>query len=315
MRLLKTYFDRRVLWFCVVSFVVLEAHAELGAWVFAQSGGDKALKGAKLPEGTKVYRDLEYIKGGHERQRLDLYLPEKADAPLPLIVWVHPGAWMFGSKNDVGPTLPFVQKGYAVASIGYRLSQQAQFPAQIEDCKAAVNWLRANAKKYNLDPERIGAWGASSGGHLVALLGTSGSVKDLDGKKVPLDQSSRVQAVVDWFGPTDITKMGGGHDAPDSPEAKLIGGPVQENKEKAARANPIAFVTKEAPPFLIMHGDNDPLVPFSQSELLVTALKNAGVDVTFRPVKGAGHGGPAFSSADNLRAVEEFLDKHLKARK
>jgi len=269
----------------------------------------------KLPEGTKVYRDLEYIKGGHERQRLDLYVAEKADAPLPVIVWVHPGAWMFGSKNDVGPALPFVQKGYAVASIGYRLSQHARFPAQIEDCKAAVRWLRANAKRYNLDPDRIGAWGASSGGHLVALLGTSGGVKDLEGKEGPLDQSSRVQAVVDWFGPTDITKMGGGHDTPDSPEAKLIGGPVQDNKQRAGRANPIAYVTKDAPPFLIMHGDKDPMVPFGQSELLVTALKKAGADVTFLPVKGAGHGGPAFSSADNLRAVEEFFDKHLNARK
>ena len=123
----------------------------------------------KLPDGTKVHRDLEYVTGGHERQRLDLYVPEKANAPLPVIVWVHRGAWMFGSKSDVGPALPFAGKGYAVASIGYRLSQQARFPAQIEDCKAAVRWLRANAKNYNLDPDRIGAWGPSSGGHLVAL--------------------------------------------------------------------------------------------------------------------------------------------------
>jgi acetyl esterase/lipase len=269
----------------------------------------------KLPDGTKAFRDVEYVKGGHERQRLDLYLPEKADAPLPLIVWVHPGAWTFGSRNDVGSALQFVQKGYAVASVGYRLSQHARFPAQIEDCKAAVRWLRANAKSYNLDSDRVGAWGASSGGHLVALLGTSGGVKDLEGKEGPLDQSSRVQAVVDWFGPTDLLQMGGGHDAADSPESKLIGGPLQENKDKASRANPIAYVTKDTPPFLIMHGDKDPLVPFGQSELLVTALKKAGADVTFRPVKGAGHGGPAFSSEDNLRAVEEFLDKHLKAKK
>jgi acetyl esterase/lipase len=267
---------------------------------------------AKVPEGTKVLRDLEYVKGGHERQSLDLYLPEKADGPLPVIVWVHGGAWLAGSKEGGGPALPFVGEGYAVASINYRLSQHAKFPAQIEDCKAAIRWLRANAKAYNLDPDRFGVWGASAGGHLVALLGTSGDVKELEGNDGIRDQSSRVQAVVDWFGPTDVTKMGGGHDRPDSPEAKLLGGPVQGNKDKAARANPIAYVSKDDPPFLIMHGDKDPTVPFSQSELLVEALKAAGVEVTFHPVKGAGHGGREFSSEENRKLVEEFFGKHLK---
>src|SRR5262249_3763894 len=128
---------------------------------------------SKLPEGTKVHRNLEYVKGGHERQRLDLYVPAKADAPVPVIVWIHGGAWLGGSKAGGGPALAFVGKGYAVASINYRLSQHAVFPAQIEDCKAAIRWLRANAKRYNLNPERIGVWGASAGGHRVALLGTS----------------------------------------------------------------------------------------------------------------------------------------------
>src|SRR5262245_55893196 len=199
----------------------------------------------KPPDGTKVHRSLEYVPGGHERQRLDLYVPAKTGAPLPVIVWVHGGAWLGGSKEGGGPALPFVGKGYAVASINYRLSQHAKFPAQIEDCKAAIRWLRANAKTYNLDPNHFGVWGASAGGHLVALLGTSGDVKDLEGDDGTPDQSSRVQAVVDWFGPTDFTKMGGSHDQPDSPEAKLVGGPVQENKEKAARANPITYVSKD----------------------------------------------------------------------
>ncbi len=192
----------------------------------------------KVPEGTTVHRNLEYVKGGHERQRLDLYVPEKADGPLPVIVWVHGGAWLTGSKEGGGPALPFVGKGYAVASINYRLSQHAKFPAQIEDCKAAIRWLRANAKTYNLDPGRFGVWGASAGGHLVALLGTSGDVKDLEGNAGTDDQSSRVQAVVDWFGPTDVTQMGGSHDQPDSPEAENFwSGPVQVNKDKA-RAEP-----------------------------------------------------------------------------
>ena len=157
--------------------------------------------------------------------------------------------------------MPLAAKGYAVASINYRLSQHAVFPAQIEDCKAAIRWLRANAAKYHLDPDHIGVWGASAGGHLVALLGTTGSVKELEGKGGNLDQSSRVQCVVDWFGPTDLATMGGSHDKPGSPESRLIGGPVQENKEKARKASPLTYVSKDSAPFLIMHGDQDNTVP------------------------------------------------------
>src|SRR5262249_32279005 len=151
-----------------------------------------------------------------------------------------------------GPALGLLSKGYAVASINYRLSQHAVYPAQIEDCKAAVRFLRANAKKYNLDPDHFGVWGASAGGHLVALLGTTGGGKELEGDGGNKEVSSKVQAVVNWFGPTDLTKMGGSHDNPDSPEAKLLGGPVQENKDKAAKANPITYVAKDAAPFLIL---------------------------------------------------------------
>jgi acetyl esterase/lipase len=271
--------------------------------------------GPRLPEGTKVLRDLPYVKDGHERQKLDLYLPEKADGPLPVIVWVHGGGWQAGSKEGGGPALPLVTRGYAVASINYRLSQHAVSPAQIEDCKAAIRWLRANARTYHLDPDHIGALGASAGGHLVALLGTTGSVKDLDGQGGNADQSSRLQAVVDLFGPTDLTKMGGSHDRPNSPEAKLLGGPVQENKNRAARINPITYVSKDAAPFLILHGDKDATVPFSQSELLAEALKKAGVEVTLQRIEGAGHGGPAFYAPENRRMIEAFFDKHLKMTK
>jgi acetyl esterase/lipase len=269
----------------------------------------------RLPEGAKAHRDLAYVPGGQERQKLDLYLPAKADTSLPVIVWVHGGGWQAGSKEGGGPALPFVARGYAVASINYRLSQHATFPAQIEDCKAAIRWLRANARTYHLDPDHIGVWGASAGGHLVALLGTTGSVKELEGKSGNTDQSSRVQAVVDWFGPTDLTRMGGSHDRPGSPEARLLGGPVQENKDKAARANPITYVGRDAAPFLILHGDKDRTVPVSQSEQLAEALKKAGVEVTLRKVEGAGHGGPAFSAQDNQKAAEAFFDRHLKKAK
>jgi acetyl esterase/lipase len=268
-----------------------------------------------LPEGTKALRDVAYVTDGHLRQKLDLFIPPDATKPLPLIIWVHGGAWLAGSKEQC-PALPFLKRGYAAASINYRYSQQAIFPAQIQDCKAAVRWLRAHAKENNLDPDRFGVWGASAGGHLVALLGTTGDVKKFDvGEN--LNVSSRVQAVVDFFGPTDFTQMSKyslpnspfDHDATNAPEALLIGGAVQENKDKAAAANPITYITKNDPPFLIMHGNKDNLVPYQQSELLRDALQKAGVPVTLKIVEGAGHG---FGGREIDRQVAEFFDRRLK---
>lgn len=264
-----------------------------------------------LPPGVQAHRDLEYVPGGHARNKLDLYLPAKADHPLPVIVWIHGGAWLGGSKERC-PATWFTTRGFAAASINYRLSQHAVFPAQIEDCKAAIRWLRANAKKYNLDPNHIGVWGASAGGHLVALMGTTGDVKELEGKGGNLDRSSRVQCVVDWFGPTDFTKMGVGRGDANSPEGRLLGGAVQEHREEAAKANPITYVTKDDPPFLIMHGDEDKVVPINQSELLDEALRKAGVESTFIRVAGNGHGGPGFMNPENRKKIVDFFEKHLK---
>jgi acetyl esterase/lipase len=265
-------------------------------------------------EGTIVYRDLPYVSGGHERQKLDLYLP-KAKEKLPLIIRIHGGAWLAGSKDMEGPQ-DYVSDGFVVASINYRLSQHAIFPAQIQDCKAAVRYLRANAQKYNLDPNRFGVWGPSAGGHLAALLGTTGDINEFDvGEN--LSVSSRVQAVVDYFGPTDFLQMeahrlpnGMHHNMPDSPESKLIGGSIADHPEKVAKANPITYITKDAPPFLIVHGDADPLVPHHQSEILEAALKKAGVPVTFYTVKGGGHGG--FNDPNVPRLTREFFEKNLR---
>lgn len=257
------------------------------------------------PTGVQVLRDLEYVQGGHERNRLDLYLPEKANRPLPVILWVHGGGWVGGNKSN-GPAFRFATKGYAVASMNYRFSQHAIFPAQIHDCKAAVRWLRANANKYGLDADHIGAWGSSAGGHLVALLGTTAGIKELEGPGGNEDQSSRVQAVVDWFGPTDFLTVG----AKDT-RTKLIGGDPQANKEKAAKASPITYVSKDAAPFLIMHGDQDKTVPITQSETFAQALQEAGADVTFVIVKGGKHGGALFTNAENLKQIEDFFSKHL----
>lgn len=158
-----------------------------------------------LPEGVTVHRDLVYAQVGQRNLPLDLYLPT-SDKPLPVIVWIHGGGWPTGSKGNAGPARPLVGQGYAVADVEYRLSGEAIFPAQIQDCKAAIRWLRGNAKQYNLDGDHIGVWGSSAGGHLVALLGTSGDVAEFD-TAAHAEFSSRVQAVCDWFGPTDLLLM------------------------------------------------------------------------------------------------------------
>jgi acetyl esterase/lipase len=268
------------------------------------------------PPGAVVHRDLAYVTGGHPRQALDLYLPGLGHAA-PLIVWIHGGAFRMGSKED---RIPFemLEQGYAIASLNYRLSQHALFPAQIEDCKAAVRWLRAQAGTYGLDPARVAAWGESAGGHLAAMLGTAGHAREFEVGS-SLEHSSRVQAVLDFFGPTDFLQMdahrppdGFVHDSPDSPESELVGGPIQERPAEVARANPITYVTSEAPPFLVVHGDRDRLVPYHQSTLLVAALEAAGVPVTFYTVVGGGHG--RFDDPQISSLVQSFLATHLTSR-
>jgi acetyl esterase/lipase len=273
----------------------------LGQAIAAQKKG----AGPAALEGVQVLRNLEYVQGGHERNRLDLYLPEKTARPLPVILWIHGGGWVGGDKSN-GPAFRFATKGYVVAAMNYRFSQHAIFPAQIQDCKAAVRWLRANARKYDLDADRIGAWGSSAGGHLVALLGTTAGVKEFEGPGGNADQSSRVQAVVDWFGPTDFLTVG-----TKDTRTKLLGGDPQKNKERAIKASPLTYVSRDVAPFLIMHGDQDKTVPISQSETFADALKKAGADATFVIVKGGKHGGALFTNAESMKLVENFFAKNL----
>lgn len=271
---------------------------------------------------TAVHRNLSYVANGHERQTLDLYLPSPPavrtwlkppaggyQTRLPLVVYIHGGGFLTGRKEDTVP-LELLSEGYAVASIGYRVSSDAKFPAQVEDCKSAIRWLRAHAAEFALDPARIGVFGESAGGYLAAMLGTTGDVKAFDVGE-HLDQSSAVQAVLDFFGPTDFVQNAFATASPKSPEALLIGGAILENKDKAERANPIAYVTTDDAPFLIVHGDADKLVPHSQSALLEAALMKATVPVTFYTVKGGGHGG--FNDARIGQLVTEFLARRLRA--
>jgi len=288
---------------------------------FLRRGGPGGPGGAggrlSLPPTVQVKKDIPYAATSDPRQTLDLYLPKapKGNGPLPVVVNIHGGAFKMGDKNmGVREIADLVASGeYAAASINYRLSGQAIWPAQIHDCKAAIRWVRAHAKEYNLDPDKIGVIGGSAGGHLVAMLGTSGGVESLEGDVGPhKGVSSKVACVADQFGPSDLLAMGGGHDSPGSPESELIGGALQENKDKARAASPITYVTRDDPPFLILHGTKDPMVPFNQSERLAAALKEAGVSCLFVPVEGAGHGG--FRSPEVPKRIRQFFDKQLRGQ-
>ena len=255
-------------------------------------------KQGPIPEGITAHRNIEYKPG----LLLDVFVPK--GPPKPLIVWIHGGAWQNGNKENA-PSMRMIPEGFAAASIRYRLSQQAPMPAQIDDCLDAIRFLRVNAAKYGYDASKIGVWGSSAGGHLVALVGTKG------------EGDAKVQAVVDWFGPTNLRRMSMwssrmDHDSPAAPESRLIGGPVQQNAELAENANAITYVTKDDPPFLMQHGDADPLVPMEQSELLAEALQKAGVPVELNILHKAGHGGPAFNTKENIAKIAAFFAKHLK---
>jgi acetyl esterase/lipase len=275
--------------------------------------------GFPLPEGFKMIRDVEYTPGGGSSRSLDLYVPEtKPEKPLPLIVWIHGGAWLGGNK-DRPNGVALLKEGFALASINYRLSKEAIFPAQIQDCKAAIRFLRAKAREYGIDPARIGVFGSSAGGHLVALLGVAADEKEWEVGEY-LDQSSKVQAVCDWFGPTNLLTMAAqsrsdsriDHDAPDSPESQLIGATVPKSPEKANAASPQSYISPDDAPMLIVHGDVDPVVPVQQSETFHAALEKAGVKSTLHIVKGGGHG-QGFQVPEVQQLVREFFVGTLKA--
>jgi len=262
-----------------------------------------------------------------EAQKLDIYLPDKGDGPFPVILNIHGGGWIGGDKayKQVLSMLEGLKRGYAVVAINYRLSGEAIWPCQINDCKAAIRWVRANADQYKMDPDKIAAWGSSAGGHLSALVGTSGDVKALeDPSQGNPEQSSRVQAVVNWFGPTDFLKMDDHlkasgvkkpmkHSTPDSPESKLIGKNLEDAPELVKEANPDSYVSADDPPFLIQHGLEDNLVPYQGSVILVRKLGDVlgHENVSLELFPATRHGGPAFGSEENLERVFRFLDKHL----
>jgi len=258
--------------------------------------------------------------------RLNLAVPAGA-GPFPVVVWIHGGGWSGGSHSPIPNAVTrMLPRGYAAASIAYRLTGQSPWPAQIQDCKAAIRFLRANAASYGLDPDRIAVMGSSAGGHLTAALATMGDVGDVRSGSYAVDLegtvgahvgvSSRVQCAVDLYGPTAMLLANDfptfDHDGPSSPESALVGGPLQDNPEKWATVDPISFVSPDDPPMLMLHGTLDTSVPFVMSDRLLRAATAIGNDARLFPVVGEGHGGPLFGSAESTAAIDGWLDAHLR---
>ncbi|TWT41974.1 Carboxylesterase NlhH [Phycisphaerae bacterium RAS1] len=310
-------------------------------WYCAIASG--VLAASATAQVTPTFNDVVWATaprdaGGVVTLRMDIYTPVAGPPVRPLVIWIHGGGWSGGTHDTPPPAASaMLARGIALASIQYRLSGEAIFPAQIHDVKGAVRYLRANAATYGIDPNRIGCWGSSAGGHLSALLGTSGSVAVIEGNTGGnLGFSSRVIATVDYFGPTDILNMNPDvtdppgstidHDAPNSPESNLVGwndpgqgiGDIRNNLGNpnppyptlvtlCNQVNPITWVTPDDPPFFIAHGTADTLVPLNQSTRLATALADAGVYRTYRQIVGAGHGG--FGAATENAVVDFFVGR------
>lgn len=271
---------------------------------------EKAKAPPALPDSVAAERDVEYAKAGEVSLKLDIYKPKAtSDKPRPCIVWIHGGGWQGGNKSSGQARLASLVAGgdYVGVSVGYRLTDVASFPAQIHDCKAAIRYVRSNASKLGIDSGKIGVWGSSAGGHLVSLLGTSGDVKEIEGDLGTSGVSSRVTCVVDYCGPSDFPAFELTSGA-QGPVTKLLGGLPKDKLDVARTASPITYVTKDDPPFLIVHGTADNTVPFDQAVRFHDALKKAGLDSTFVRIEGGGHG---IGGAEVESRVKAFFAKHL----
>jgi acetyl esterase/lipase len=262
-------------------------------------------------------------------QKMDIYLPA-ARAPYPVVVMIHGGGWVIGDKQEYKTSIKteaLLIRGYAVVAINYRLSGVSKFPTQIQDVKAAIRYIRANASTYKLNSNKIGAWGTSAGGHLAALLATSSGVNALEDFTIgDATQSSKIQAAIDWFGPTDFLQMdnqviaqgcsagNANHNQANSPESQLMGFAIQTQPLVTQTANPISYVSADDCPIYIQHGNNDCTVPFRQGQILFNALlplKNS-TDVKFDLLTGSGHGTGKFEQIETVNLMIDFLDRYLK---
>ncbi len=270
---------------------------------------------AQENEKVRLERDVVFGKGGDTELKLDLAMPKGGEGPFPAIVCLHGGGWIAGERQQMRGTIEVLaRRGYVAISPDYRLAPKDRFPAQIEDCKAAVRWLRANAEKYHINPQRIGAFGFSAGAHLASLLGVSRKDDGLEGRGGNDDRSSAVQAVVSFFGPTDFTQPVWSKELRERHLTPFLGGTAEEKTDLYRRASPLTYAGKHAPAFLFVHGTADTLVPIQQSEAMVEKLRQAGVSARLIAVEGEGHGWgwQREHRLTSLARMMDFFDENLK---
>ena len=272
----------------------------------------------RYADTVEIRRDLPYAGNTNPRQMVDVYLPKKrtSDRPLPVVAFVHGGGWGGGNRQFFTErACDLAASGeYVAVGVGYRLTNEAHWPAQIHDCKAAIRWIRGHAQELNIDTNRIGAFGGSAGGMLVSLLGTSGNVTTLDGNLGPFTNlSSRVACVVNICGPCDLTVplcTGRMAVSISSNVTSLLGGPLPDKLDVAREASPLTYISKDTPPILTIHGKHDSLVDFQHSVRFDAALKQAGASSLLVPLEGVDHNFAA--GQEPLRRIRQFLDLHLR---
>lgn len=284
---------------------------------------------AEAADPVSVQRDVQYAVHDGERMLLDIARPT-TPGPHPGVVCLHGGAWKFGKKDHLSKTSRYLDvefgtgkksliewlagEGYVAVAVGYRLMPKHKFPAPVEDAKTAIRYLRANAAKFELDPDRIGVIGYSAGGHIASLVGTTGSEAGFDGT-LYRERSSRVNCVVDFFGPTDLSLFVEAEGIESAIFKPLLGARYRENPELYRRASPIEHVTKDAPPFLILHGTADILVPIIHSERFHKKLLDAGAKSEMKTLPGQGHGWTGDVAVKTMGMVTTFLEANLKGKR
>lgn len=296
-------------WRFIQSLAVLVAFTTTSSISQAQESTAKPV----VPENVVFETDVEYAKPDGQHLQLDMARPKTGRGPFPAIVCIHSGGFNAGSRQAfVTMCVKLAGQGYVAVTVSYRLAPKYPFPAAIHDVKAAVRWLRANAKKYNIDPDRIGATGASAGGHLAQFLGVTAGVKQFEGDGGNADQSSQVVCVVNYFGPSDLTKFYGKSPIGDEVIPLFLGGNLEKERHKHFLASPLYWVTPSAAPTLCIHGTEDTLADHSQSVMLIERLKGADVEAELLSLKGAGHflGGKNAEQAE--KAMLSFFGKYLK---
>jgi acetyl esterase/lipase len=280
------------------------------------TGVAEAQKAAKIvvPDNVLFEPDIEYANPDGQHLQLDLARPKNGGGALPAVVCIHGGGFRAGTRQSYdGLRLRLAQHGYVAVTVSYRLAPKYQFPAAVHDVKAAVRWLRANAKKYGVHPDRIGVMGGSVGGHLAQFLGVTGDVKRFEGDGGNAGQSSRVACVVNYYGPSDFTKSYG--KSVDAAEVLplWLGGNLEQARQKHILASPLSWVTPDAAPTLCLHGTEDKYVAHEQAVWLVDRLKAAGVEAELLTLDGAGHGFRGKDAERAEQAMLAFFARHLAA--